>query len=873
MIYKINEVRKMFITFFKKNNHTILQSSSLIPPKKSNLLFTNAGMNQFQEIFLGKKKPPALQIATIQKCLRTGGKHNDLEQVGNSLYHHTFFEMLGNFSFGSYFKKESIQYAWKLLTNKKWFNIPKNKLFVTVYYNDLESYTIWKKIIKLEKKNIILIYDKENKKYKSDNFWYMDKTGPCGPCTEIFFNKTNDSININNLNNKDKYVEIWNIVFIQFNKINKNTLIPLQTYSVDTGMGLERITSILQHVNSNYQIDLFKKIQKSICYINQLQDIKNNESINIISDHIRAAIFIINEDITPSNEYRGYILRRIIRRALMHGHKLNIKHTFLYKLVHNVIKLLAKSEKTLLHKEKKIKNIIKQEELQFIKTLQVGLKLLKSKINKLKNKELDGNIIFYLYDTIGFPIDLTKDICKEKNIHINYQKLKNIIQHQKKIREEKQKKKNIKHAIQTNTQSTFEGYNKNHIITHVQEIFINGKTSSIISQYESGIIILNKTTFYGESGGQIGDNGIIYNNNAIFKVTDTQNFMNAIGHIGYVYYGTIQINDIIATQIHKNKRIFIQNNHSVTHLLYSSLKKILKYNIEQKGSFINEKHIRFDFSYPKNIKNKKIEQIEHIINEYIQKNITIKKKNTTFEKAKSKNYHFLKNKNYNDSIQTISIKKFSKEICKGTHTNRTGNIGIFKIISFKNIASGIKRIEAITGKYALQYIHQQSKYIQKINNILKSDTKSCIPKIQKIINRYNEIQQQNNQLNKNIILYQTKEIIKKIITIKKINFFFQQTTIKDKKLLKKMIEIIIKKIKLCIIIFFYKQSNKYIFIIYTDKELISYITSLKIIKIFKKYTSGSGGGKVEFAQYATNNITKINLVVKKIKQYINTKVK
>lgn len=873
MIYKINEVRKMFITFFKKNNHTILKSSSLIPPKKSNLLFTNAGMNQFQDIFLGKKTPPALQVATIQKCLRTGGKHNDLEQVGNSLYHHTFFEMLGNFSFGSYFKKESIKYAWKLLTNKKWFNIPKNKLFVTVYYNDLESYTIWKKIIKLEKKNIILIYDKKNKKYKSDNFWYMDKTGPCGPCTEIFFNKTNDSINIKDLNNKNKYVEIWNIVFIQFNKINENTLIPLQTYSVDTGMGLERITSILQNVHSNYHIDLFKKIQKSICDINKLENIKHTESINIISDHIRAAIFIINEDITPSNEYRGYILRRIIRRALMHGHKLGIKHTFLYKLVHNVIQLLAKYEKILFTKEKKIKNILKQEELQFTTTLTSGLKLLQSKINKLKNNELDGNTIFYLYDTIGFPIDLTKDICKEKNIHINYHKLENIIQHQKKIREEKQKKKNIKYTIETNTQSTFKGYNRNHIITNVQEIFINGKNSSIISQYESGIIILNKTTFYGESGGQVGDNGIIYNNNAIFKVTDTQNFIHAIGHIGYVYYGTIQINDIVITQINKNKRKFIKNNHSVTHLLYSGLKKILKYNIEQKGSFINEKHIRFDFSYPKNITNKKIEQIECIVNEYIQKNITIKKNNTTFNKAKSKNYHFLKNKNYNDSIQTISIKNFSKEICKGTHTNRTGNIGIFKIISFKNIASGIKRIEAITGKYALQYIHQQSKYIQTIKNILKADTQSCIPKIQKIINRYSEIQQKNNQLNKDIILYQTKKIIKNIITIKKINFLFQQTTIKDKKLLKKMIEIIIKKIKLCIIIFFYKQNNKYIFIIYTDKPLISYITSLKIIKIFKKYTSGSGGGKVEFAQYATNNITNINLVLEKIKIYINTKVK
>lgn len=870
MKYTTQKIRNMFLNFFKKKKHKIISSSSLIPNKNSNLLFTNAGMNQFQDYFLGKKKYPFSQVATAQHCLRTGGKHNDLDQVGYSDYHNTFFEMLGNFSFGTYFKKESILYAWELLTDEQWFNIPKDKLFVTVYYQDYETYNIWNKIIKLSTDNIIKIYDKENKQYESDNFWQMGDTGPCGPCTEIFFKKKHKKNNIYDLENKKQCVEIWNIVFIQFNKVDAHHIIPLNTISVDTGMGLERIASVLQNVESNYQTDIFKKIINYICDKNNLIT-EQNQSLNVIADHIRAAVFIIQEKIIPSNEGRGYILRRIIRRALCHGHKLNIKHHFLYKLVNIIIKT-NNNENTKLEDEKNyIIQILKNEELQFQTTLNNGLNFLNKKIKQLKNNSINHELIFYLYDTLGFPIELTKDFCLENNIKINQKKLDNFIVNKNKNRKKQNKKNIIDNIIYTNCTSKFCGYKKFEVTAVVKKIFINNQEKIQILKNETGIIILDQTPFFGESGGQIGDTGSISHHD-IFHVQDTQNFMNTIGHIGTLSSGKIQIHDTVLAKINKKKRLLIQNNHTTTHLLNTALKEILNYPIEQQGSFINEEYLRFDFTYPYKIKTNEICKIENFINQNIQKNITLQDQIIDFKQAKHEGYIFLKNKIYPSKIRTLLINNISKEICKGTHVKQTGEIGIAKIISYKSISSGIKRIEVMTGLQALKKIQTQEKNIKNIQDILQTNYTTLIPKIKKIITYYDKIKKENNYLNQIIIKYQERKIIKKIKNIKTINFIMHEVNIKNIKSIKTLINLLKKKIYPGIIILFYQSNKKHIFVIGVTKNLTMNIQATNIIQIIRKYTTSIGGGTAELAQCTSENILNMITIKDNIQNWIKSKI-
>ncbi|QCI26063.1 alanine--tRNA ligase [Buchnera aphidicola] len=870
MKYTTKIIRKMFLNFFKNNQHNTLPSSSLIPDTTSNLLFTNAGMNQFQDIFLGKKKHPYSRITTIQKCLRTGGKHNDFDQVGYSEYHHTFFEMLGNFSFGGYCKKEAISYAWKLLTHPKWFNIPKKKLFVTVYYEDYESYNIWNQHIKLSKKNIIKIYDKNNQTYESDNFWQMGNTGPCGPCTEIFFKKKKNNGNYD-LNDKTQCIEIWNIVFIQFNKITKNKIIPLENISIDTGMGLERIASILQNVSSNYKIDIFKEIINYICEKNNLK-FTNHPSLNIMADHVRAAVFIIYEKITPSNEGRGYILRRIIRRALLHSNKLGIQNNFLHKLVNIVIQTAHEKKKDLQIQKKYIMHILQEEENQFNTTLNNGINFLKKKINNLKEKYLDPKIIFYLYDTLGFPIDLTQDICKEHHILIDQHQLKNFIQEIKQKRKEENKKYTLKNIIYTNCKSKFCGYKKYKITTTVKKIFINGEEKKKILPFEEGVFILHETPFFGESGGQIGDTGIIYNNENIFQVKNTQNFSDTIGHIGKLSSGKIYVNDIVTAEIDIKKRLYIKNNHTTTHLLHATLKKILTYPIQQKGSFIDSKYLRFDFTYPYKILPSMIEKIEILLNQYIQENIPIQVKDINFDIAK-KNYIFLHNKTYPPIVRTITIKNISKEICKGTHVKQTGTIGIARIRLYKNISTGIKRIEVITGIHAIKKIQEQNKKMQKIQYILKTDNSTLIPKIQKIIQYYEQLKKKYHHLNKILIQNEIKKIIEKLKIIQNNNYIIQKVNVLDNKSLKILINHIKSKIDSGIIILFYKNYEKYVLMINITENLLQKIQATKIITLLKKYTNTVGGGNSEMAQCIMQNITNIKNIMKHIESWIINKIK
>lgn len=871
-----NEIRKKFLQFFQKKGHTILPSSSLIPTNDSTLLFTNAGMNQFKDFFLNPKKKKYSRITTAQRCLRTGGKHNDLENVGYTERHHTLFEMLGNFSFNDYFKKDAILYAWELLTSKQWFNINKNKLWISVYKNDEETYKIWIDIIKIPPEHIIKIGDKDNCKYHSENFWQMGDTGPCGPCTEIFYNydakKNHDFSEF--LKNKNEYfIEIWNIVFIEYNRISSNKIIPLKYKSIDTGMGLERIAAVLQNVKSNYKIDVFQKLIHNISRFSNIENL-NNISLKIISDHIRSCIFLIYENIIPSNEHRGYILRRIIRRMLRHAYKIGIKKNCFYKIIPYFIENISENFNFLKEKEKKIQEILKLEEIQFSETLEKGLKILNIEIKKTYNQKISGKTVFYLYDTFGFPADLTIDICREQGIEIDISSYY--------LEKEKQKKLsnignkfslNYNQIININDHCTFEGYKKNTIKALIKHIYVNKESVSLISEGQNGIIFLDKTCFYPESGGQIGDIGELHYKKSRFIVENTKKYGNTIGHIGKVIVGKFEINNFLYTKIDKFYRKKIQINHSATHLLHAALRKVLGDMVTQKGSLVTNTRLRFDFSSPKIISLSDIQKIERIVNEEIYKNNLIKIQYCSLEEAKKKKAIALFENKYDSIVRVVFIKNFSIELCGGTHTTRTGNIGLFKIIEQSSISSGVKRIEAITESEAIKFLHIKENEIENISTALKTNSINFKEKVEKLIIQIKNLEKKVNILQNKENIHQINKIAKNIENIKGVKLLIHIFHNYDYKSLKLIIDQLKNDFKSAIIIFINKNNNHFKIIAGITKNLTSYLTALEIMKIFIKNSNGKGGGKEEIAEGASLNTTNLSKILKIIKLWINLKLK
>ncbi|QCI21119.1 alanine--tRNA ligase [Buchnera aphidicola (Hyperomyzus lactucae)] len=867
-----NQIRQDFLNFFKEKGHVIIPSSSLVPHNDSTLLFTNAGMNQFKEVFLGQQKRYYPRIATVQRCLRTGGKHNDLENVGYTPKHHTFFEMLGNFSFNDYFKKEAIEYAWELLTSKKWFNIPKNKLWISVYKDDNETYKIWNNIINIPSERIIQVGNKDNTQYNSENFWQMGDNGPCGPCTEIFYDYGNGTIDssIDFLENKNhRFIEIWNIVFIEFNRISKTKIISLPNKSIDTGMGLERISSVLQNVRSNYNIDIFQELIKTILSFSTTKNL-NHVSLKVIADHIRSCSYIIADDISPSNEHRGYVLRRIIRRALRHGHKIGIQENFFYKLVPCVIKVMGTSSDILISKKEKIEQILKTEEMQFSQTLNNGLKILNLEIKKVQNNMLPGKTVFYLYDTFGFPIDLTADVCREKNIKIDYSGYKLAKEEQKKRSNINEKfYKNYNNNIIVNDTCTFQGYKKHTTKSLVRYIFIKNKSVSQIVENETGIIFLDTTSFYAESGGQIGDIGQLYYKKSCFIVEDTKKYGKTIGHIGKLLSGKIKINDSVYNKINKDYRHSIQLNHSATHLLHSALRKILGPNVYQKGSLVTNSHLRFDFSYSTPITMSQIQRIEHIVNIQIRNNITIKIQELTLEEAKAKKAMALFNNQYNSIVRVVCINDFSIELCGGTHTKKTGDIGLFKIISQSNIASGIKRIEAVTGKKAIDYLHMQDNNIQDISFILDCNHSNIKEKIHKLTKKIKILEKKITELQQQEYIYYIKKLLKNIEKIKEIKFLTHIFYNYEHKLLRTIADKLIDELNHAIVILINIVNQRFTVVIRIAKKLTNCIKATQIIDIIMNETNGKGGGKREMAEGGGIYTKKLPIILNNIKSWIN----
>ncbi|MCR3755188.1 MAG: alanine--tRNA ligase/DNA-binding transcriptional repressor [Candidatus Westeberhardia cardiocondylae] len=859
-----SEIRQKFLIFFKQKGHKIIKGSSLIPKNDPSLLFTNAGMNQFKDIFLEKTKPLNKRITTTQYCIRAGGKHNDLENIGYTMQHNTFFEMLGNFSFGDYFKEEAIQFSWELLTDKKWFNLPKNKFYITIYEKDKETYNIWKNKIKIPDKQIILIKNEKNKIYHSKNFWRMGDTGPCGPCSEILY-KNEKNIQ------KNKYIELWNLVFIQYNQQDEEIFIPLNKPSIDTGMGLERLTSILQNVNSNYEIDVFKKL---ISAISEILNIKNSKqkSLYILADHIRSCAFLINYGVIPSNEGRGYVLRRIIRRAIRHGNTLGTKDIFFYKILTPFIDIMQDITKPLKTKQKKIEKILQQEEEKFTDILKRGMIFLKKEI-KNKNKKITEKTAFFLHNTYGFPIDLTIDICKENNIKIDIKKIKEITKLQNKKNKKihtnnKHKKNNILLNIQ---QTKFFGYSKYQHKGKIIAIIQKNTLKQSIQKGETAIIILNETSFYGESGGQIGDTGTLESKNGtIFKVTDTKKYEKEIfGHIGKLKHGTLKLGMTIYTKINIKKRKLIQINHTTTHLLHSAIQKILNINVQQKGSLINDKYLYFDFSYHKSLTKKQIYQIENLINNWIRQNIQITTKIIKINKISEKHTINSLIQKYGKKIRILIIKNISTEFCCGTHTNSTGNIGIFHILFENSISSGIRRIKAITGEKVCTLFQEQNNILQNIKYLFNSNNKTILDKLKKIEKFYKTFKKDIQKINEQKFLKQNISIIKKNIeNINGIQILIKIVNNIKPKTLRILAKNLNNKEKISIVVLATNIENKTMIVSCVTENIFNKITATKIIKNITKQINGKGGGKKKFAECGGKNIIELPYALSKLKNTI-----
>ncbi|HFC6734601.1 TPA: alanine--tRNA ligase [Neisseria meningitidis] len=731
---KTSELRQKFLKFFETKGHTVVRSSSLVPHDDPTLLFTNAGMNQFKDVFLGFDKRPYSRATTAQKCVRAGGKHNDLENVGYTARHHTFFEMMGNFSFGDYFKRDAIHFAWEFLTSPEWLNIPKDKLLATVYAEDDEAYNIWLNEIGMPSERIVRIGDNKGAKYASDNFWQMGDTGPCGPCSEIFYDHGEEiwgGIPGSPEEDGDRWIEIWNCVFMQFNRDEQGNMNPLPKPSVDTGMGLERMAAVMQHVHSNYEIDLFQDLLKAVARETGAAFSMEEPSLKVIADHIRSCSFLIADGVLPSNEGRGYVLRRIIRRAVRHGYKLGQSKPFFHKLVADLVKEMGGAYPELKEKQAQIEEALKNEESRFAQTLETGMALLENALAK-GGKTLDGEIIFKLYDTYGFPYDLTADICRERNIELDEAGFEREMEAQRARARAAQSFKANAQLPYDGQDTEFKGYSERQTESKVLALYKDGEQVDELNEGDSGAVVIDFTPFYAESGGQVGDVGYIFSGENRFEVRDTQKIKAAVfGQFGVQTSGRLKVGDSVTAKVDDEIRNANMRNHSATHLMHKALRDVLGEHVEQKGSLVTAESTRFDISHPQAVTAEEIAEVERRVNEAVLANVAVNAAIMSMEDAQKTGAMMLFGEKYGDEVRVLQMGGFSTELCGGTHVSRTGDIGLFKIISEGGIAAGVRRIEAITGLNALKWAQEQERLVKDIIAETKAQTeKDVLAKIQ-----------------------------------------------------------------------------------------------------------------------------------------------
>ncbi|MBG2913689.1 alanine--tRNA ligase [Proteus terrae] len=867
------EIRQAFLDFFHTKGHQIVPSSSLVPNNDPTLLFTNAGMNQFKDVFLGLDNRPYSRATTAQRCVRAGGKHNDLENVGYTARHHTFFEMLGNFSFGDYFKHDAINFAWELLTSKEWFNLPKERLWVTVYATDDEAYDIWNKEIGIPAERIIRIGDNKGAPFASDNFWQMGDTGPCGPCTEIFYDH-GDHIwggpPGSAEEDGDRYIEIWNIVFMQFNRKSDGTMDPLPKPSVDTGMGLERITAVLQHVNSNYDIDLFRSLIKSVAQVTNATDLEN-KSLRVIADHIRSCSFLICDGVIPSNEGRGYVLRRIIRRAVRHGYMLGAKDTFFYKLVAPLIEVMAEAGEELKRQQAIVEKVLKTEEEQFARTLERGLQLLDEELAQLADDVLPGETAFRLYDTYGFPLDLTADVCRERNIKVDEKGFEVAMEEQRKrARESSGFGTDYNSLIKVDSRSEFSGYDHDEQQGTITAIFHNGQSVTELKAGEEGIIFLNKTAFYAESGGQVGDKGVLTGKDSLFEVTDTQKYGKAIGHIGKVNVGSFIVNHKINATIDIARRDAIRLNHSATHLLHAALRQVLGTHVTQKGSLVNDKYLRFDFSHFEAVKPEQLRQIEDIVNAQIRLNSPVVTELMDLEDAKEKGAMALFGEKYDERVRVLTMGDFSTELCGGTHASRTGDIGLFRIVSESGTAAGIRRIEAITGIAAIESIHEQSDLISLVAQVLKSDGTNLVERIKTVQEKHRLLEKELQQLKDQQAAQESSSLGSQAKNVKGIKLLVRELNGVEPKMLRTMVDDLKNQLGSAIIVLSTISDGKVSLIVGVTKDLTAKVKAGELISFVAQQIGGKGGGRPDMAQAGGTDVEALPAALASVDEWVES---
>lgn len=849
---KSAEIREAFLRFFEEQGHTRVASSSLIPGNDPTLLFTNAGMNQFKDCFLGQEKRAYTRAVSSQKCVRAGGKHNDLENVGYTARHHTFFEMLGNFSFGDYFKRDAITYAWTFLTSDKWLNLPKEKLWVTVYATDDEAYDIWTKEIGVPAERMVRIGDNKGAPYASDNFWTMGDTGPCGPCTEIFYDHGADIWGGppgSPEEDGDRYIEIWNNVFMQFNRTADGVLHPLPAPSVDTGMGLERVSAVLQQVHSNYEIDLFQNLlsaaAKAIGCSND-----NQASLKVVADHIRSCGFLIADGVLPSNEGRGYVLRRIIRRACRHGNKLGAKGSFFYQIVAALVAEMGEAFPELKSQQAHIERVLKAEEEQFAKTLEQGLRILEQDLAQLQGDVVPGDVVFKLYDTYGFPMDLTADIARERELTIDEAGFEREMDAQReRARSASAFGMDYNSLVKVDTATDFLGYTTTEGQAKVIALYKDGQVVEQLGEGEQGVVILDRTPFYAESGGQVGDSGYLQAGAVRFDVRDTTKTGGAFLHHGVVASGALSVGAEVEAKVDADVQHATSLNHSATHLLHEALRQVLGDHVQQKGSLVDSQRLRFDFSHFEAVKPEQIKALEDIVNREVRRNTEVLTEVTDIETAKCKGAMALFGEKYGDTVRVLSMGgDFSVELCGGIHAKRTGDISLFKIISEGGVASGVRRIEAVTGAAALAYLNAAEEQVKEAAQLVKGNRDNLIDKLSAVLERNRQLEKQLEQLQAKAASAAGDDLSNAAVEVKGAKVLAARLDGQDGKALLALVDQLKNKLGHAVILLGSEHEGKVVLVAGVTKDLSSQLKAGDLMKQAAATVGGKGGGRPDMAQ-------------------------
>ncbi|TVP89382.1 MAG: alanine--tRNA ligase [Pseudomonadaceae bacterium] len=869
---KSAEIREAFLRFFEQQGHSRVASSSLIPADDPTLLFTNAGMNQFKDSFLGLEQRAYTRAASSQKCVRAGGKHNDLENVGYTARHHTFFEMLGNFSFGDYFKRDAINYAWTFLTSKDWMGLNPEKLWVTVYASDDEAYDIWTQEVGVPAERMVRIGDNKGAPYASDNFWAMGDTGPCGPCTEIFYDHGADIWGGppgSPEEDGDRYIEIWNIVFMQFNRSASGEMNPLPAPSVDTGMGLERISAVMQGVHANYEIDLFQNLLAAAA---QAIGCANDDaaSLKVVADHIRSCGFLIADGVLPSNEGRGYVLRRIIRRACRHGNKLGASGLFFHRIVAALVAEMGTAFPELKAQQAHIERVLKSEEEQFAKTLEQGLKILEQDLAGLQGKEIPGELVFKLYDTYGFPMDLTGDIARERGLTLDEAGFETAMQAQReRARSASQFGLDYNSLVKIDAETRFEGYEQTAGSGKIVALFRDGEPVDLLADGESGVVVLDRTPFYAESGGQVGDNGYLEGAGVRFDVRDTTKAGGAHLHHGVVARGSLSVGADLKALVDASVRQATKLNHSATHLLHAALREVLGEHVTQKGSLVDSQRLRFDFSHFEAITAEQLRALELRVNEQIRLNSAVEIEITDIDTAKRKGAMALFGEKYGSSVRVLTMGDgFSVELCGGTHVSRTGDIGLFKIVSEGGIAAGVRRIEAVTGQGALDYLTQTEEQLRQAAQLVKGSRDTLLDKLSGLVERSRQLEKDVEQLKAKAASAAGSDLAAEAQQVGQFKALIKRVDGLDGKALLALIDQLKNKLGSAVVLLGGELDGKVVLVAGVTKDLTASVKAGDLIRFTAGEVSGKGGGRPDMAQGGGTDVAALDAALSKAADWL-----